>query len=237
MKRLSKNYALIVAGGKGKRVGRDISKQFICINNKPIIWYTIKAFESCEHIDGIVVVISKDDMDYFNENVLEVYDLKKILAVVEGGAERQDSVYNGLLMMKDCDIVLIHDGARPFVSEKIINEGIEYAKSYGAAACGVMPKDTIKVKDSDDFSKETLQRDTLFAVQTPQCFEYNSIKKAHEFIRKENLMVTDDTMVIEKLGKRVYLYEGSYTNIKVTTPEDIEVAEIISKGIVDNNHQ
>ncbi len=237
MKRLSKNYALIVAGGKGKRVGRDISKQFICINNKPIIWYTIKAFESCEHIDGIVVVISKDDMDYFNENVLEVYDFKKILAVVEGGAERQDSVYNGLLMMKDCDIVLIHDGARPFVSEKIINEGIEYAKSYGAAACGVMPKDTIKVKDSDDFSKETLQRDTLFAVQTPQCFEYNSIKKAHEFIRKENLMVTDDTMVIEKLGKRVYLYEGSYTNIKVTTPEDIEVAEIISKGIVDNNHQ
>ncbi|GAA0684510.1 MULTISPECIES: 2-C-methyl-D-erythritol 4-phosphate cytidylyltransferase [Clostridium] len=234
---MSKNYALIVAGGKGKRVGRDISKQFICINNKPIIWYTIKAFESCEHIDGIVVVISKDDMDYFNENVLEVYDFKKILAVVEGGAERQDSVYNGLLMMKDCDIVLIHDGARPFVSEKIINEGIEYAKSYGAAACGVMPKDTIKVKDSDDFSKETLQRDTLFAVQTPQCFEYNSIKKAHEFIRKENLMVTDDTMVIEKLGKRVYLYEGSYTNIKVTTPEDIEVAEIISKGIVDNNHQ
>ena len=219
---MSKNYALIVAGGKGKRVGRDISKQFICINNKPIIWYTIKAFESCEHIDGIVVVISKDDMDYFNENVLEVYDFKKILAVVEGGAERQDSVY---------------DGARPFVSEKIINEGIEYAKSYGAAACGVMPKDTIKVKDSDDFSKETLQRDTLFAVQTPQCFEYNSIKKAHEFIRKENLMVTDDTMVIEKLGKRVYLYEGSYTNIKVTTPEDIEVAEIISKGIVDNNHQ
>lgn len=237
MKRLSKNYALIVAGGKGKRVGRDISKQFICINNKPIIWYTIKAFESCEHIDGIVVVISKDDMDYFNENVLEVYDFKKILAVVEGGAERQDSVYNGLLMMKDCDIVLIHDGARPFVSEKIINEGIEYAKSYGAAACGVMPKDTIKVKGSDDFSKETLQRDTLFAVQTPQCFEYNSIKKAHEFIRKENLMVTDDTMVIEKLGKRVYLYKGSYTNIKVTTPEDIEVAEIISKGIVDNNHQ
>lgn len=234
---MSKNYALIVAGGKGKRVGRHISKQFICINNKPIIWYTIKAFESCEHIDGIVVVISKDDMDYFNENVLEVYDFKKILAVVEGGAERQDSVYNGLLMMKDCDIVLIHDGARPFVSEKIINEGIEYAKSYGAAACGVMPKDTIKVKDSDDFSKETLQRDTLFAVQTPQCFEYNSIKKAHEFIRKENLMVTDDTMVIEKLGKRVYLYEGSYTNIKVTTPEDIEVAEIISKGIVDNNHQ
>lgn len=234
---MSKNYALIVAGGKGKRVGRDISKQFICINNKPIIWYTIKAFESCEHIDGIVVVISKDDMDYFNENVLEVYDFKKILAVVEGGAERQDSVYNGLLMIKDCDIVLIHDGARPFVSEKIINEGIEYAKSYGAAACGVMPKDTIKVKDSDDFSKETLQRDTLFAVQTPQCFEYNSIKKAHEFIRKENLMVTDDTMVIEKLGKRVYLYEGSYTNIKVTTPEDIEVAEIISKGIVDNNHQ
>lgn len=234
---MSKNYALIVAGGKGKRVGRDISKQFICINNKPIIWYTIKAFENCEHIDGIVVVISKDDMEYFNENVLEAYDFKKILAVVEGGVERQDSVYNGLLMMKDCDIVLIHDGARPFVSEKIINEGIEYAKLYGAAACGVMPKDTIKVKNSNGFSKETLQRDALFAVQTPQCFEYNSIKKAHEFIKKEKLMVTDDTMVIEKLGKTVYLYEGSYTNIKVTTPEDIEIAEIISKGIVDNNYK
>lgn len=235
MKILSKNYALIVAGGKGKRVGRDISKQFICINNKPIIWYTIKAFENCEHIDGIVIVISKDDMKYFNENILKVYDFEKISAVVEGGAERQDSVYNGLLAMEECDIVLIHDGARPFVSEQIINQGIEYAKTYGAAACGVMPKDTIKVRDEESFSKETLKRDTLFAVQTPQCFEYDSIKKAHETIRKEKLVVTDDTMVIEKMGTRVYLYEGSYTNIKVTTPEDIEIAEIISKGIIDND--
>lgn len=234
---MSKNYALIVAGGKGKRVGRDISKQFICINNKPIIWYTINAFENCKYIDGIVIVISKDDMKYFNENILEVYDFKKILAVVEGGAERQDSVYSGLLAIKNCDIVLIHDGARPFVSCKIIKQGIEYAKLYGASACGVMPKDTIKVKDTNNFSKETLQRDTLFAVQTPQCFEYNTIIKAHEAIRKEKLVATDDTMVVEKMGSKVYLYEGSYTNIKVTTPEDIEIAELISKGIVDNEHQ
>ena len=232
---MSKNYALIVAGGKGKRMGRDISKQFICINNKPIIWYTIKAFENCEHIDGIFVVISKDDMEYFNENVLKVYDFKKILAVVEGGSERQDSVYNGLLAIEECDIVLIHDGARPFVSEKIIKQGIDYAKIYGAAACGVIPKDTIKVRDEESFSKETFKRDTLFAVQTPQCFNYESIKKAHDAIREENLIVTDDTMAIEKLGKKVYLYEGSYTNIKVTTPEDIELAEIISRCIIDNN--
>lgn len=237
MKILSKNYALIVAGGKGKRVGRDISKQFICINNKPIIWYTINAFESCECIDGIVIVISKDDMKYFNENILKVYDFKKVLDVVEGGAERQDSVYNGLLSIKDCDIVLIHDGARPFVSHDIIKQGIKYAKLHGASACGVMPKDTIKVKDTSSFSKETLQRDTLFAVQTPQCFEYKIIRKAHEAIRKEKLVATDDTMVVEKMGSKVYLYEGSYTNIKVTTPEDIEIAEIISKGIVDNEHK
>lgn len=225
---MSKNCALIVAGGKGKRVGKHISKQFIEIKDKPIICYTLEAFEKSNLIDEIIVVISKDDMDYFRKNILERYKFNKIIGVVQGGAERQDSAYNGLMAIEKCDIVLIHDGARPFVSEKIIEEGIKYASIYGAAACGVIPKDTIKVRNDHSFSQKSLERSSLFAVQTPQCFKYEAIIRAHEQCRKKQLKVTDDTMVMESCGAEVYLYEGSYSNIKVTTPEDLALAEYLA---------
>lgn len=218
--------AIILAGGKGKRMGKDISKQFILVKDKPIIYYTIKKFSDCKLIDEIILVLPKDEIEYCKKEVLEKYSLK-VDKIIAGGKERQDSVYNGLKALKNSDIVLIHDGARPFVSEKIILDGIENAKKYGAAAPGVMPKDTIKVKDDFSFSKETLKRESLIAIQTPQVFKKDIIVKCHERVREDNVSVTDDTMVVEKYGYKVYLYDGDYTNIKVTTPEDLILCEYL----------
>ena len=144
--------AIILAGGKGKRMGTSVSKQFINIKGKPVIYYTLKKFIENKMIDNIIVVLAKDEVEYFKKNVLKKYELK-IDKIVIGGKERQDSVYNALKSLdnSNTDIVLIHDGARPFISEKIVSEGIKFAQIYGAAAPGVMPKDTIKIKNEKNF--------------------------------------------------------------------------------------
>ena len=224
-----KNVAVILAGGKGKRMNAPVSKQFIEIEDKPVIYYTLKKFENCDDIDEIVLVLPKDEVDYFVENIQSKYNFK-ISKIVIGGKERSDSVYNALNELEDTDIVLIHDGARAFVSEKIIKDGIENAKKFGAAAPGVTPKDTIKVKDNNSFSKETPVRETLVAVQTPQCFKFSMIKECHRKVREENIIVTDDTMVVERYGNKVYLYEGDYRNIKLTTEEDLILAREFIKA-------
>lgn len=218
--------AIILAGGKGKRMGSAISKQFIDIKGKPIIYYTLKKFSENKKIDNIIVVLPEDEVKYFKENILKKYELR-INKIVIGGKERQDSVYNALKSLKNSstDIVLIHDGARPFISEGIINEGIKFAEIYGAAAPGVMPKDTIKVKNEKNFSIDTPNRANLVSIQTPQVFKFDEILECHEKIRYNGEKVTDDTMVVEKCGYSVYLYDGEYTNIKVTTPEDLILAE------------
>ncbi|MGL4656051.1 MAG: 2-C-methyl-D-erythritol 4-phosphate cytidylyltransferase [Sarcina sp.] len=224
-----KNVAVILAGGKGKRMNAPVSKQFIEIEGKPVIYYTLKRFENCEDIDEIILVLPKDEIDYFVGNIQNKFNFN-ISKIVEGGAERSDSVYNALKELKDTDIVLIHDGARAFVSEEIIKNGIENAKEFGAAAPGVTPKDTIKVRDIDSFSKDTPVRETLVAIQTPQCFKTAMIKECHEKIKKENISVTDDTMVVERYGNKVYLYEGDYKNIKLTTEEDLILAKEFVKA-------
>ena len=218
--------AIILAGGKGKRMRSAISTQFIDIKGKPIIYYTLKKFSENKKIDNIIVVLQEDEVKYFKENILKKYELR-INKIVIGGKERQDSVYNALKSLKNSstDIVLIHDGARPFISERIINEGIKFAEIYGAAAPGVMPKDTIKVKNEKNFSVDTPNRANLVSIQTPQVFKFDEILECHEKIRYNGEKVTDDTMVVEKYGYSVYLYDGEYTNIKVTTPEDLILAE------------
>lgn len=218
--------AIILAGGKGKRMRSAISKQFIDIKGKPIIYYTLKKFSENKKIDNIIVVLPEDEVKYFKENILKKYELR-INKIVIGGKERQDSVYNALKSLKNSstDIVLIHDGARPFISERIINEGIKFAEIYGAAAPGVMPKDTIKVKNEKNFSVDTPNRANLVSIQTPQVFKFDEILECHEKIRYNGEKVTDDTMVVEKYGYSVYLYDGEYTNIKVTTLEDLILAE------------
>ena len=216
--------AIVLAGGRGKRMNYHKSKQFIEIKGKPVLVYTLEKFIYNKSIDEVILVLPEDEVDYCKKEVLQRYSLK-VDRIVIGGKERQDSVFNALEAMEKADIVLIHDGARPFINEKIIEEGIKYANIYGAAAPGVTPKDTIKVKNEDNISVDTPDRNMLVAVQTPQCFKYDEIYQCHRKIKEENAIVTDDTSVVERCGHKVYLYEGDYTNIKITTPEDLILAE------------
>ena len=221
------NKVIVLAAGRGKRMGANKNKQFLELNCKPILYHTLMAFNNCNLIDEILLVASEKEVDYCRREIVDKYKIEKVKKIVCGGKERQHSVLNGLKELTDCDTVLIHDGARPFVDEKIIEDGIKYSKVYGACACGVLPKDTIKIKDNSGFSLKTPNRNDLFAVQTPQSFKYDLILKCHENILKENISVTDDTMVVEHYGNKVFLYEGSYNNIKITTPEDLLLAEKI----------
>ena len=216
--------AIVLAGGRGKRMNYHKSKQFIEIKGKPVLVYTLEKFIYNKSIDEVILVLPEDEVDYCKKEVLQKYSLK-VDRIVIGGKERQDSVFNALEAMEKANIVLMHDGARPFISEKIIEEGIKYANIYGAAAPGVTPKDTIKIKNEDNISVDTPDRNTLVAVQTPQCFKYDEIYQCHRKIKEENAIVTDDTSVVERYGHKVYLYEGDYTNIKITTPEDLILAE------------
>ena len=216
--------AIVLAGGRGKRMNYHKSKQFIEIKGKPVLVYTLEKFIYNKSIDEVILVLPEDEVDYCKKEVLQRYSLK-VDRIVIGGKERQDSVFNALEAMEKADIVLIHDGARPFINEKIIEEGIKYANIYGAAAPGVTPKDTIKVKNEDNISVDTPDRNMLVAVQTPQCFKYDEIYQCHRKVKEENAIVTDDTSVVERYGHKVYLYEGDYTNIKITTPEDLILAE------------
>lgn len=219
------NCAIIMAAGRGKRMKADINKQFIHLKDKPILSYTVDKFQENSSIDEIIIVASPDEIDFCRSEIVYKYRFTKVRKVIAGGKERQNSVLNGLMSAKGSDIVLIHDGARPFVSECMIDEGVKYAGIYGGAACGVTPKDTIKVRNIDGFSKQTVDRNKLFCVQTPQCFKYEEILKAHIYAKENNIIATDDTMIFEMLGNKVYLYKGSYNNIKITTPEDLYSAE------------
>lgn len=216
--------AIILAGGRGTRMGSDISKQFIEVDGKPMLYYTLNTFINSELIKEIILVLPKNEIEYCKINVLDKYNLN-VNKIVEGGKERQDSVYNALKEVENSKLVLIHDGARPFTTDRIIEEGITFARKYGAAAPGVTPKDTIKVIDSNNFSKETPNRNTLVSIQTPQVFKTDMIISCHEKVREENVKVTDDTMVVERYNHKVYIYKGDYENIKVTTKEDLILAE------------
>jgi len=218
--------AIVLAGGRGKRMGCIQSKQYIDLNGKPILYYTLKQFIENDLIDKIILVVPEDEKAYCKDEVLDRYGLV-VDGLISGGEERQDSVYNALVKLEDSEIVLIHDGARPLVSQKVINDAIKYARIYKATAPGVMPKDTIKVKDENNFSVNTLTRSNLISIQTPQAFEFNMIYDCHSKIKKEGIVVTDDTMVVELFGNKVYIYEGDYTNIKITTPEDLILAEYL----------
>ncbi|MBA5851788.1 2-C-methyl-D-erythritol 4-phosphate cytidylyltransferase [Clostridium sp. cel8] len=227
------NYAIIVAAGKGRRMQANINKQFINIDGKPMLYYSINTFSKSDLIDGIIVVCSKNEIEYCRKNVIEKYNFTKVLDIVEGGCKRQDSVLKGLIALKkyNCNIVLIHDGARPFVTDKIIDDGIRFSRLYNACACGISVKDTIKVKDEKGFSTNTLDRNRLVLVQTPQCFNFDLIWKCHKKIFEDGIDVTDDTMVVENYGNKVYFYDGSYNNIKITTQDDLKTAEMIIKDL------
>lgn len=225
------NGVVIVAAGTGSRMKKDINKQFIKLKNKEIVAHTIEKFYNSENIDDIVVIIREDEEEYFNKNIKEKYGFTNI-KVAHGGNERQDSVFNGIKMLKkECDVVLIHDGARPFVTDDIIKRSINKANEHNAIVVGVKVKDTIKVVSDNGNIVDTPNRSYLWAVQTPQVFKYDIITKAYEDAYNNNYYGTDDAMLVERIGYNVKMIEGSYNNIKITTQEDLEFGEQILKNI------
>jgi 2-C-methyl-D-erythritol 4-phosphate cytidylyltransferase len=224
-----RTLAIILAGGAGKRMGASTNKQFLLLDNKPIIVHTLQVFDECRPIDGIYLVVNQKDLPVIQEEILETYRFNKLTKIVIGGRLRQDSVRNGLEAIEGpCDVVIIHDGARPFVSPTFIEKGIYLMEMFDAIIPALPVKDTIKVISKEGFVVKTLERDSLWHVQTPQTFKYELIAKAYKEGMAKKLFGYDDATFLEMMGKKVKVIEGSPYNIKITTPEDL----IIAKGML-----
>ncbi len=218
--------AIITAAGKGTRMNSSVNKQYLKIAGIPVLARTISAFESCSEVDNIILVVNEDDINFCKHEIVEEFNFKKVISLVSGGAERQNSVYKGLCSIRDDKgIVLIHDGARPFVTNKNIVDCIEAAREFGACGIGVRSKDTIKISDENGYVQSTPDRNNLWSIQTPQGFMYDIIKDAHDKAVQNGYVGTDDMVLVEKLGIPVKIVEGSYQNIKITTPEDLIMGE------------
>lgn len=226
-----RNAAIVLSAGKGKRMNSATAKQYLLINEKPVIYYSLKTFQECPFIDEIVLVTGKNDMEFCRSEIAERYGFDKVKQIVSGGKERYISVYNGLLALKDCDYVYIHDGARPFVTREILNRLRSAVKEYRACVAGMPVKDTIKISDENGFCISTPRRDRVWQIQTPQVFSCRLIKNAYQKLMEklsegEALAVTDDAMVVEHMTEqKVRLVEGAYSNLKITTAEDMEIAK------------
>ena len=222
------NTAIILAAGKGARMNAGMNKQFILLNGKPLLAHTLEAFQSCKEIDSIILVAGSDELQLCKEQILDAYGFDKVDKLVSGGSERQQSVYNGIVEVDEsCSVLVIHDGARPIVPDNIIERCIEGAKVYGAVSAGMPAKETIKVLDKDGFVECTPERGRLWVTQTPQAFKLDIIRKAHESAGSKGISGTDDAVLVENMGIKVKMIESSYENIKVTTPEDIIIAETL----------
>ena len=227
MKEKEKIVAVVLAGGQGHRMQSKIPKQYLLLEGKPILYYSLMAFERSQ-VDEIILVTN--EREYCEEKIVKRYKINKVVKIVTGGTERYHSVYEGLKECRDCGVVLIHDGARPFLTDEMIERAIEGGKKYKACILGMPVKDTIKISDGNGYVKETPERAKVWMVQTPQSFSYKVIYSAYQQFMKEEEQVTDDAMVVEKFsGIPVRLIEGSYENIKITTPEDLVIAEQIAK--------
>ena len=223
--------AIVLSAGQGKRMGTSIQKQYIELCGKPIICYCLEAFEKSEIIDDVIMVAGAGQEDYVTEEIVNKYHFGKVRAVIPGGKERYDSVWAGLrglhALKEQPEYVFIHDGARMFVDEQILTRGYENVEKFGACVAGMPSKDTVKLVDEDQFAVNTPPRKLIWAVQTPQIFKADLIENAYAKLMEEVPdNITDDAMVVEQMMKvPVKLYEGSYENIKITTPEDLLVAE------------
>jgi 2-C-methyl-D-erythritol 4-phosphate cytidylyltransferase len=221
---MSKIVAILVAAGVGQRMGKD--KMFMDLGGKPIISWSLDALQQSKHIDSIVLVLHKDAIGT-GRKLISGSRWSKVNSVCEGGDLRQDSVRNGLKAANVSEWVLVHDGARPFLTGKLIEDGVQAAVETGAASAAVEVKDTIKQVDDAGIVTRSLQRSKLRAIQTPQVFRFDVLKKAYELVSGE---FTDDAGIVERAGYRVKLYDGDYENMKITTPDDLLLAEIIARG-------
>lgn len=216
---------IVLAAGQGKRMKAGRNKQFLTLQNVPLIIHTLQKFEQDPWCSGIVLVVNKKEVAIFEELLTE-YPIQKVQSLTVGGDERQHSVYNGLKNLKQAQMVLIHDGARPFVQQNTIHELVEKAASDKAAVLAVPVKDTIKRVEQGTVI-ETVERSSLWAIQTPQAFLFDVVMDAHEKAKTNEYLGTDDASLVEKAGQKVSIVEGNYDNIKLTTPEDLLYAEAI----------
>lgn len=223
-----KNVAIVLAAGQGKRMNSKVQKQFLLIKEKPVLYYTLNAFEKSPQITEMILVTGKDEIEYCQKEIVDKYGFGKVRKIVAGGKERYHSVYHGIQAIDEADYVLIHDGARPFVDEEIIARVCDAVAEHKACVVGMPVKDTIKIADEEGFAAQTPDRRRVWQVQTPQTFEYELIKNAYEkLLAEEPEGITDDAMVVETMtNHKVKLVEGSYRNIKITTPEDLDIATI-----------
>lgn len=226
--RQERNTAIVLAAGQGKRMNSKIQKQFLEVGGKPVLYYSLRCFQDSPLIKEIILVTAENMISFCREKIIDKYGFSKVSRVIPGGRERYDSVYAGLLACADSDYVLIHDGARPFITEEILQRGMEGVRETGACVVGMPSKDTVKLADARGFVAETPDRKRVWTIQTPQIFAYSLIRSSHENIRKKDMsQITDDAMVVEQeTGAKIRLVEGSYMNLKITTPEDLSVAEI-----------
>ena len=228
--------AVIVAAGYGLRMHANVSKQYLQLGDRQVLWYCLQTFDRSQ-VDSIVLVVAPEDVAYGKQLVRE-YEITKPCTVTAGGAERYLSVHAGLKAAADCDIVLIHDGARPFLTQDIIDRCVEGVHAYGACVAAVPAKDTVKLADEDGFVAETPRRDRVWQMQTPQAFSYGLIREAYDRLEREGSggrVITDDAMVVEQfMHHPVRLVMGSYQNIKLTTPDDMVLAKAFLEFMVDS---
>lgn len=227
---------IVLAAGQGKRMNSKVAKQFLVLQGKPLLYYSLLAFEESS-VDEVVIVTGSEHIEYCQKDIVDLYGFKKVTAVVAGGKERYDSVYAGLCHLKDTDYVMIHDGARPFIAVDEIEAVKHTMINDQACIIGVPVKDTIKVVDTSLEITDTPERKSLWAAQTPQGFEYQELRHAYDtFYQEENpgaLGITDDAMLYSFYTKKaVRVIPGSYNNLKITTPEDISMAEFVLKSLL-----
>jgi 2-C-methyl-D-erythritol 4-phosphate cytidylyltransferase len=222
--------AIIVSAGKGHRFMEGKKKQFHFLEGKPDLAHTLDKFETCPLIRSIILVVGQEDMDYCLKEVVEKFEFKKVSQIVPGGKRRQESVKNGIdALPKDVKVVAIHDGVRPFVTKAMIEDSIQSAVRFGAVVLAMPVKETIKMSNPDGTVLKTLDRESLWQIQTPQTFQVNIIKEAYYQATKDGFAGTDDASLVERLGVAVHILPGSYTNIKITTPEDLLLANLFLK--------
>ena len=229
---MSKFAAIVLSAGVGSRMKSDIPKQYMDLVGKPVIYYSLKAFEDAG-FSSIVLVCGKDDVEYCKKEVVEKHGLKKVTAIVPGGKERYHSVYEGLKAVAEADYVFIHDGARPMITQEVIERLQEAVVKEEAAVAGVPVKDTIKIVDDDAYVTDTPERQYVWQVQTPQCFAFPIIYDAYKSVIQDEEegwtipKITDDAMVLEyATDHEVKMVEANYRNIKITTPEDLLIAKV-----------
>ncbi len=226
-----KTIAIVPAAGTGERMGIDRKKPYLLLNQRPLLYYTLTALDSIPSIAQIIVAVAPGDERFCQQQVLEKFHFNKSIQIIPGGSSRQESVRRLLERVpEDAQLVLIHDGARPLITPELLEQAIAETRVWKATVLAVPVKDTIKSANDTLQIEKTISRERLWAIQTPQTFERSVIQEAHQRASQEGFIGTDDAALVERMGVQVKIVMGSYDNIKITTPEDLIVAEALLKS-------